>query len=371
MDDQEGFNYPKVDLNKCINCGLCETICPHKNRLQPIKHCYQAYGLIYNKSEILSSSTSGGAFSALCKIFFELYPNGVVYGCVLIKKTDGNFVAKHVRATNLEECKQFRGSKYIQSEFWQIYDTIEEDLKNGVNVMCVGTPCQLAGVYKAFTKKYSESLFLVDILCHSVPSPLMFNEHIQALESLSGKQVMSYSFRPKTKGWRHYEEAYDCNGNIILKNRRQTQRHKELFYSEFISRPSCSQCKYTSEYSVSDVTLGDFWGVQKVNSKFYDKRGVSLVLIHTDKASYFFSKLQNMCSSIKVDDNVVIAHNHYKPNALNINRAAFWDKYYADGFNAAAKLYLDSNYVWFIKKIVRILLSERIRRIIKKILHVK
>lgn len=176
-EDEEGFLYPHINVDQCIDCFLCEEKCPHKNPIVLSKRTPKAFGLKLNDQGILAKSSSGGAFSALYSAFFDLHPNGIVYGCVLSINANHVFVAKHIRATSPDECEQFRGSKYLQSVFWPIFDSLEADLKKGYYVLCVGTPCQMAGVYRCFSHRYKEQLVLVEIICHSVPSPLMFNEH--------------------------------------------------------------------------------------------------------------------------------------------------------------------------------------------------
>ena len=369
--DKEGFYYPSINEDKCIDCRICERMCPHKKRIDQKQQYELAYGLKYNNSSILKNSTSGGAFSALCRVFYELYPNGVVYGCVLKENGDHYFTAKHIRAKSIEECEQFRGSKYIQSEFWPVFDELENDLKNFHHVMCVGTPCQIAAIHQRFSNKYNDYILLVDILCHSAPSPLMFNEHIKSLERVSGRIVYRYSFRPKTKGWRHFEEAYDQSGTIILKNKRQTQRHKELFYAELISRPACSQCKYAGVDSISDLTLGDFWGIENVLPSFYNKMGVSLVIVHTQKAKRVFSYFNSFCDVLEVDLVQAMRNNHSKPRPINPKRNMFWEDYYTKGFDYASTHYLESDFIWWIKRFVRVFISDQTKKRIKSFFHVR
>lgn len=371
IKDDEGFHYPHIDEKKCVDCHLCENKCPQKNPCSPCNSSLAAYGLTINNDAILSSSTSGGAFYAICKTFYDQYPSGIVYGCVLVVGDDHTFVAKHIRANSLKECQQFRGSKYIQSIFWPIYYDLETDLKKGYQVMCVGTPCQIAGVSRRFAKQYSDQLLLIDILCHSVPSPLMFNEHIGCLEKKAKKSIVDYSFRPKTKGWGHYEEAYDQNHMIVLKGKRITQRHKELFYAELISRPSCSQCKYAGLKGIADFTIGDFWGIKDIAPKFRNRMGVSLVIVHNNRAARYIPLLKDICDIIPVDPVKSFSFNHILPKPMNINRDLFWGTYRSRGFDVASKHFLDSNIVWVLKGIIRNLIPDQKREKLKRILNVK
>ena len=156
-----------------------------------------------------------------------------------------------------------------------------------------------------------------------------------------------------------------------MKNRRQTQRHKELFYTELISRPSCSQCQYAGLNSVSDLTMGDFWGVERVLPEFFDKKGVSLVIIHSEKARQLLSSNQLNCTIAEVNPEQAIKHNHSKPRPQNINRESFWRTYRANGYEFAAKRFLEPDLIWAIKRIIRVFFPDQIRERLKKLLYVK
>lgn len=174
--DDEGFLYPVIYAHRCINCIACVKICPQRNILNFDSHnVSKSYGLKHKDNTVLENSTSGGAFTAIVETLYSMHPDLVVYGAVL-EKREGSFIAVHKRASNIKEINQFRGSKYIQSDLERVYQQIHADLTSGLHVLFTGTPCQIAGVYRRF-QKYSElkQLLLVDIICHAVPSPLMFN----------------------------------------------------------------------------------------------------------------------------------------------------------------------------------------------------
>ena len=309
-EDNEGFNYPKTDKSLCINCGLCESVCPmasHHEERAPLA-CFAAKNL--NDEERFLSS-SGGVFIRLAKQV--LSKGGVVFGALFNEKWE----VIHSYTENPNELIRFMGSKYVQSRIGTSYLKVELFLKAGREVLFSGTPCQIAGL-KSFLKREYDNLITIDVVCHGVPSPGIFRWYLyeEILKTINGrckkrnnitniynipdKNILSYiknveiksiRFRDKNKGWKRYGisinfSIIDGNGksNLI---KRSIVFNKDLYMKGYLKnvylRPSCYNCKFRCFKSESDVTLGDFWGIGHYFPQFDDDKGTSIMFIHTSK----------------------------------------------------------------------------------------
>lgn len=278
--DQNGFVLPVVDKNRCINCKLCEKVCPDFKVSEIgnlIRNCQYA---INPDRAVTDHSTSGGVFYELAKHVIE--DGGVVFGAAWTEK----YQLRHICATTLDELKPLMGSKYVQSDCTGAYSAVKNYLTEGKRVLFTGTPCQVAGL-KKFIGQDNENLLLVDILCHGVPSQKLFDQWIDEEEARNGK-IVSLKFRDKKKyGWQH------CLTYETEKNDRRV-RHDVLpafnpFYHLFLAgyslRDSCYQCSYACQERVGDITLGDYWGAAADKRISYKElqNGISLVMCNTEK----------------------------------------------------------------------------------------
>lgn len=304
-EDKEGFLYPQIDKNKCIECNLCEKICPLINSSEKISPIQVIAVKNRNEEERLDSS-SGGVFIALAK--YIISQGGVVFGAVFDEKWE----VKHTYAEIIEGIKPMMGSKYMQSRIENTFSEAEQFLKQGRKVMYTGTPCQITGLKKYLRKEYS-NLLTVDFLCHDVPSPGVWRKYLNELpfvtntvkqnqNTSSNRNVFSFisdiEFRNKTlNGWKEFNfvirrHSSIINGNsILLSNIHSNNSYMSGFLSNLYLRPSCYQCRCKNGVSHSDLTIADYWGIDALMPDFYDEKGVSLVLVNSVQGEKIFSKL--------------------------------------------------------------------------------
>lgn len=271
--DEEGFWYPEMDMQKCINCGLCEKICPclnEKEQHDPI----EVYAAVNTDEEIRMNSSSGGIFWRLVENTFG--EGGIVFGASF----DKEWQVCHSSAETIEEAKKFKGSKYVQSLVTGCYKQVLEDLKKGRKVLFSGTACQIAAL-KGYLRKDYDNLLTVDVVCHGVPSPGIWKEYIRSLNS--SKTISSINFRDKRNGWRNYDFIVLFSDGTELRESHYKNIYMQGFLHDLYLRPSCHCCMFKAGKCGSDLTLGDFWGIEKVVPELDDNRGVSIVLINTHK----------------------------------------------------------------------------------------
>ena len=288
IPDNKGFVIPKIDMEKCIECGLCKSVCQYINPVE-LTETEETYVSSCSNSNVLVRSASGGCFYSIAESF--LLDGGIVAGCAY-DNTGAILSAKHIVAKNKTELVRLQGSKYVQSNTEGIFNEVKAAAKNNKSVLFCGTPCQVAACKKVLEKKY-DNITYVDIICHGVPSLHMFTEYVAYLEKKHGIVIDAVCFRDKSKGW-------DLKGSIEY--HKGEKRYKKYFltgassyYSLFLRgqtyRECCYECKYAGKYRCGDVTLGDYWGIEKVHPEYLLKnggkldetKGVSCVLVNTLK----------------------------------------------------------------------------------------
>lgn len=315
--DFEGFLYPYVEKSNCVQCNLCEKSCPIIN-INEVKNEPKAYGC-YNKDEnVRMRSSSGGFFHILCE--FVIKQKGVVFGAAF----DENFDVYHDYAETMDECEKFKGSKYAQSTIGDSYKKAKDFLDDGSIVLFSGTPCQIAGLYTYLKRDY-DNLFTQDIVCHSIPSPKIWDEYKESISN--NKIIKNITFRGKENGWSQgtFKMHLD-DGEIISLPYAQTEYMKG-FLNGLYSRPSCYDCKFSTMNRQSDITLGDFWGVESFYPELYDNKGTSLILINSKKGKYLFDYVKDMLVYKKVKIDKALFYNPAINNCAreNPNRADFFD----------------------------------------------
>ncbi len=279
--DHEGFLYPIVDEDQCIACRKCIDVCPGFNQVtmaQPLPDTRFIGGKILDES-IRYQSSSGGMFSLVADHI--LGQNGVVYGAV-IQPQDMRVV--HARAVDPDGLQAMRKSKYVQSDTTKIFPRVQQDLSTGRPVLFTGTPCQVAGLY-LYLGQQPDNLFTCDIICHGVPSPGLFQNHFGDVEDRMDAPIHKIDFRTKEKGWGSFLNFYlaietDHKKRLVYA---PLDAYYALFLANLSLRPVCYTCKYATTPRTSDLTLGDFWGVQRQAPDLFDGKGTSLLLVNTTK----------------------------------------------------------------------------------------
>lgn len=343
LADNEGFLYPEIDQELCIDCGLCLETCAFQKGYDTSDNYKTSivYALKHKSDLVREKSSSGGAFTAISDYF--LSNNGLIYGASLGEDMN----VSHQRAETEEERDRFRGSKYVQSDINNTFSQVKDDLDQERLVLFTGTPCQVAGLKKFLNKsKVSveklKNLFLVDFICHGTSSPQIFKDYIKYVEKINKSEVTTYHFRSKVKGWRHTEEAFFKNGKNDSKSR-LSKLHKKIYYSNLTMRPSCHACKYTNKKRPSDMTIGDFWGLDNYFPDFKDKLGVSVILINTDKGSHIYTNIFDGIESIpsNIKDCSKKQGNLKRPTKISPQREEFWQDYNKKGFKYVMKKHLE------------------------------
>ncbi len=282
--DAEGFAYPVVDKAKCKNCGLCLKACPVITQRAPqTGHEVSAYAAYCKNAGIRRESSSGGMFSVLAE--YILAEGGVVYGAAFAK----DWSVAHKRISKISELGALRGSKYVQSYIGTSFQSCLSDLQEGRLVLFSGTPCQIAGL-KAFLRQDFDNLLTVDIICHGVPSPLVWKRYLA--EKYDVEKINAISFRSKSAGWKRYRFAVKENGVMHEK-----EISKENFMLGFLNnlylRKSCYNCSFKSASRCSDLTIADFWGVDSILPAMDDDLGTSLVLLQSSKGRKILESIKD------------------------------------------------------------------------------
>lgn len=299
----------------------------------------KVYAVKHKDETIRANSRSGGIFTALSDLMFDI--EGIIYGCVF----DEALRAVHVRAENKEIRDKMRGSKYVQSSLGDTFIKVKKDLEDGKNVLFSGTSCQAAGL-KGFLGKDYENLLCIDIVCHGVSSPLVWKKYLEWQGNVS-----SVDFRNKSKyGWRDYVET------LIIDNKMVDSRiWTTIFYGHNVLRPACYECPYKSIHHPGDITIADYWGIEKAAPEFDDNKGVSLVLLNTGKGVAWFERVKDVITwkETKIENSMqppLIA-----PLPKPGNRGQFWKDFRKRDFAYIAKVYGGNLPIWekAIRKIYR------------------
>ena len=285
LEDEEGFLYPHVDTSLCIDCGLCEKVCPVINQndsRQPLN----VYAAINTNEEIRLQSSSGGIFTILAEKVIE--NGGVIFGA---KWDKSSWIVVHDYTETLEGIAAFRSSKYLQSRIADTFVKVEYFLKQGRQVLFSGTPCQIAGLNHFLRKNY-DNLVTCEIFCHSVPSPKVWQLYLrEQLSNLNWKysDISHIGFRDKKTGWRDYHIAIMNKNGSLFDTPASINPYMRGFLAGLYDRPSCHACPAKKLKSGSDLTIGDFWGIQNVLPEIDDNKGTSAVLVNTTKGRNFLN----------------------------------------------------------------------------------
>lgn len=273
IEDAKGFLYPQVDSAICIECDACENVCPLNTSKLSLRTPLKAFAAWNKNHQEHLASSSGGAAYILSSYILD--KGGVVYGC-----TSDGIDVRHIRVENHSDLSKLQGSKYVQSNVCGLFKDVKNDLKSGKSVLFIGTPCQVAGL-KNYIKHIPEHLYLVDLICHGVPSKKMLHDHIKHIANR--RVVQKISFR-KGNDYRLSIQTVNFSYEVSLWETPYKDLYLKGFIEGMISRPSCYKCPFACPTRVSDITIGDFWGLKNAELLPEETRdGVSLLLPMTDK----------------------------------------------------------------------------------------
>jgi coenzyme F420-reducing hydrogenase beta subunit len=349
-EDCEGFLYPAIDSTKCTGCNLCKTVCTFQgsqNKEDESKEP-KAYAVKHTSEEVRIQSTSGGVFTALSDEL--LSRGGIVYGACF----DRNLTVRHQRAKDAKTRNAFRGSKYVQSDMRNILGAVADDLKEGLEVLFTGTPCQVAAVktYMVHGSVDIKKLVLCDFICHGTPSPRLFSEYIKLCEKKRKKKVVDHIFRSKIYGWHNHTEINVFDDGEADCCSYYSQLFKSMYGSLMILRPSCHTCKYADIHRPSDITIADFWGIDKSMPAFNDDKGVSLVLLNNEKGTHLFERVKGKIIWMESTLQACAQPNLYKPSLKSEKREKFWEDYQEGGFELSIKRHFGYGILGDVKRVI-------------------
>lgn len=357
-EGDKGFRYPVVDTEKCINCGLCEKVCPIINVSSPHKPI-KTYAYLNPNLEVRMGSSSGGFFSTLADYVINI--GGVVFGACY----DKNWEVVHDYTETLNDIQKFRGSKYVQSFIGKSYIITKKFLQEGRTVLFTGTSCQISGL-KRFLQREYYNLICVDVVCHGVPSPLVWRKYKEIItkrpKGVAGKNtvlsslkdtpvITGISFRDKKNGWKKYGfVAYGMSADkadknsvlslkssdeeVLLEEMHRDNLYMRLFLNNLSLRPSCYKCGSKGGRCGSDFTIADFWGISEFCDGIDDDKGVSAVLVNNTKALQLITKLEG--SKYEFEYNQVYKRNHSLEKSVKETRFVrlFWKTFLSEGIES-------------------------------------
>ncbi len=285
----EGFYERKVFVDICVNCGKCLTVCPmimvkKKSTYNTQKMEHQTFWAAVSKNkENYIRSSSGGVFSSVAEQI--IHEGGVVYGCGL----DSNLIPSHMSIVSMNDIDKLRRSRYVQSDTRDTFTLIKKDLENGKHILFVGTPCQVYALKKYIGE--NDRLFLIDLICHGVPSPKMFADNLHYIEKKRDRKLKGYEFRLKREGSYTYTYIYTYGANEV------GLYYEDAYYNSFYDFVSLNECCYSCPFAnldrEGDITIGDYeWGKDH-HAEFNDCSDISCILTNTKKGVNMVKKLDS------------------------------------------------------------------------------
>lgn len=320
-EEEDGFYYPKINQEKCIQCGLCKKVCPVLNKLDENNYKIKVYACINKQKDERMNSSSGGIFTAIAK--YIINNNGVVFGVKFNEKLE----AIHSYIENEEEIEQFRRSKYVQSNINDMYIKVKEVLKKDRKVLFTGTPCQIEGLLSYLGKDYN-NLYTQDIICHGVPSPKVWKKYIEYKKREKGEYPTQVNFRRKDiLGWSNFQVSYRYS-KLEENFHHDEDIYMKLFLNNLDLRESCYNCSFKKINRKSDITIADFWGINKVFPELNDELGVSAIIINSKKGEIIFENIKENLEYKKTDIDSVISSNSCMVESVKYNnrREEFFKK---------------------------------------------
>lgn len=376
-EDEYSFLYPEINHEICIGCGLCKEVCGYQT-VKEMNSPLSTYVAATRNTDILKSA-SGGAFACIASGILD--QGGIVYGASM-ETVDGLLTPVHIGIESKDHLTKLQGSKYVQSSIGNIYKKVKQQLITGRMVLFSGTPCQVAGLKSFLRQKDYKNLLLIDIICHGVPTVGFFNAYVSELEKKVKGKIFGFKFRDKSHGWSlvgradYYTSKRNPNSKLIFA---RESSYYQLFLKGDIYRENCYQCKYASPNRPGDITLGDFWGIEKehpdylaANGGIFDEaKGISCLIVNSDKGREILSQfasgmfLGKSTFEKAAKQNGQLLH----PTAESSRRTFLLDLYKNEGYSAVEKWFRKSIgvklYVVYIIDRLPVSLKKYLRRMMR------
>lgn len=352
--DGEGFRYPEVNYDLCIQCGLCIKICPILNQ-KKVNNKPIAYACINKEEKIRVESSSGGIFSLLADYVFDY--SGVVVGAIF----NSEFFVIHECIEDRNDLSKLRGSKYLQSDIKDVLIKTKKFLDQNRLVLFSGTPCQIGGL-KSFLEKEYENLICIDIVCHGVPSPKVWGKYLEFRKTKANSDIERISFRTKNLGWKRYSVLFQFKNNTEYLKPLTEDLYMQAFLRDVCLRPSCYDCKFKTLNRESDITLADFWGIQNLLPNFDDDKGTSLIFVNSEMGMKLFEKIKNKVKFQEVNIKEAVVYNSaaIKSVECNKSREEFFQKLDIISFDVLVKKYCKENIIFKVIKKIKTKLKRRL-----------
>lgn len=358
-----GCLYPTINEELCVGCGLCKSVCAYQGETHSNEKNIAVFAAMAENHELLSKSASGGVFAVIASNF--LNNNGVVYGCSM-EYEEQKLVPRHIRVDRKDELYKLQGSKYVQSLLGDVFQNIRQDLQERKFVLFSGTPCQVDALNKYLEKEDKSLLYTIDIICHGVPSLQMFGEYIETIEKKKHGKITEFYFRDKTWGW-GLNAKYIWENETGKKNRENISADISSYYSLFLEseiyRDSCYSCKYAGGPRVGDITIGDFWCVEKEHPEYMvenggtlsNTNGISCVLVNTEQGENMLSRYSTGLICEKSQAVKVSKWNRQlkQPSGFSDKRKKVIKAYENKGYQGVERVYRNSLGVKYFVKLMR------------------
>lgn len=360
--DACGFPVPSVDLDVCVNCGACDRNCSaiagnlDKVRQEKIKS--RTYSVRNRDKDVRMKSSSGGLFTVLGDYILSI--NGCVAGAVW---GDG-FLVRHIVVVEKEKLGLMRQSKYLQSEIGDCFREIKDKLHEGKVVLFTGTPCQNAALKLFLAHDNCEKLILCDVLCGGNVSPQFFKGYLKHIEQCKNDTVKSVCFRTKKFGWKQHHIRVECDHSHYEGARKDNEPFFDLYLKKLILRPSCFSCQFASTERLTDITIGDFWGINTVAPEIDDDEGISFLEVNTEKGNKLIRQvldkvlIEEREISLAVPKQINLQHAPSKPSGYD----RFWADYISNGSEYVLKNYTKFGLGYRIRLNVKRLVKHILRK---------
>lgn len=318
-EDEQGFFYPSVDAALCVDCGNCTAVCPIANKKAETWEPLEYFAAKHQKASVRRLSRSGGAFAAVAEKLLQ--NGGVVYGAAY----DENLRVRHIRIASRQELWRLQGVKYVQSRLDGCLAMVAEDLNAKKAVLFSGTPCQVGGLLQFLKGAHvsADRLLTMDIVCHGTPSPLVYERYLDYWERKLKAPISEFDFRDKDHGWRGHEESLTIEANRT-KKKKYSRFYRDLFYQHNMLRPACYCCPFACYERSADITVADYWGVEKHCPDFDDDKGVSLVMPHTSKGQACLNSVRDQFETRALSKGQTLQPNLEAPSAKGEGYEEFW-----------------------------------------------